>query len=103
MAIGQFYSRGWVKAFDLCPAMKGVAIGQVASVFLVATYYASILAITLNYFYNSFSLELPWGKCDPSWNVSCIPSTQIDNVISVNSTIKEMASSMSSSAEIYFE
>jgi solute carrier family 6 amino acid transporter-like protein 5/7/9/14 len=94
MYLGQFYSRGCIKAFDIVPAMRGVGMGQVLSIFTVATYYAPIMAITLSYLYSSFSLELPWGKCNPEWNVtSCVASSDSSNSTTENGT---------SSATLYF-
>ncbi|XP_017860214.1 PREDICTED: sodium-dependent nutrient amino acid transporter 1 isoform X1 [Drosophila arizonae] len=76
MVIGQFSSRGSVKVFDLCPAMKGVGIGQVISISLVTTYYVGIMGITLNYFYDSFRNPLPWSECQAEWGALCVASSQ---------------------------
>lgn len=96
MAIGQFSSRGSVKVFDCVPAMRGVGVGQVVSIAIVATYYSSLMALTLSYFFNSFQEVLPWSDCDPNWNVACIPSGSSDhgNMTWSNET--------KSSAELYF-
>lgn len=37
MVLGQFSSRGSVKVFDCVPAMRGVGVGQVVSIAIVAT------------------------------------------------------------------
>ncbi|EDW77462.2 uncharacterized protein Dwil_GK18075, isoform B [Drosophila willistoni] len=75
MVIGQFSSRGSVKVFDLCPAMKGVGIGQVISISLVTTYYVAIMGITLRYLYDSFRAPLPWSECQPDWQPYCVASS----------------------------
>lgn len=114
MVMGQFSSRGSVKGathlhlhlkfssififqfkvFDCAPAMRGVGVGQVVSVAIVATYYSSLMALTLNYFAVSFNSILPWRDCKPEWG-DCIPSTaQSANMTWSNNT--------KSSAELYF-
>ncbi|CRL07420.1 CLUMA_CG020393, isoform A [Clunio marinus] len=95
MVLGQFSSRGSVKVFDCVPAMRGIGVGQVVSITIVATYYSSLMALTLNFFESSFSSTLPWSSCKPEWG-SCIPSGQngVVNMTWNNST--------KSSAELYF-
>ncbi|KAL9703111.1 hypothetical protein quinque_006629 [Culex quinquefasciatus] len=73
MVMGQFCSSGCVKIYDLAPAMRGIGVGQSIAMFVVMTYYTPVLAITLRYLFASFSTELPWSKCDPSWS-RCIDS-----------------------------
>ena len=73
---------------DVCLLISGVGIGQMISVTSVFTYYTSIMAITMFYFFASFSAELPWARCDPSW-VNC------NDAYGSNGTI--------SSSEIYFK
>ena len=98
MVIGQFSSRGSVKVFDCVPAMRGIGFGQVVSIGTVATYYASLMALTLKYFFESFRSTLPWSECKEQWS-NCIPSSasglnNVSNVIRNNLT--------RSSAELYF-
>lgn len=95
MVLGQFSSRGSVKVFDCVPAMRGVGVGQVVSIAIVATYYSSLMALTLNYFADSFNAILPWSNCKPEWG-PCIPSTTHDNA---NMT---WGNETKSSAELYF-
>lgn len=94
MVLGQFSSRGSVKVFDCVPAMRGVGVGQVVSIAIVATYYSSIMAITLKYFSDSFNAILPWGSCKPEWG-SCIASGATNANMTWNNETK-------SSAELYF-
>uniref|UniRef100_A0A1A9W8E0 Transporter n=1 Tax=Glossina brevipalpis TaxID=37001 RepID=A0A1A9W8E0_9MUSC len=74
MIIGQFSSRGSVKVYDLCPAMRGVGIGQAFMMFVVGTYYEALCAIILNYVVQSFRNPLPWAYCSVEWNSNCIDS-----------------------------
>jgi solute carrier family 6 amino acid transporter-like protein 5/7/9/14 len=74
-----------------------VGIGQTLCIMVVATYYSSIMAITMRYLVDSFSAVLPWSECNPMWNVSCYPSSgsmKGSNITWTNDT--------KSSAELYF-
>ncbi|KAH8405750.1 hypothetical protein KR215_008271, partial [Drosophila sulfurigaster] len=70
--IGQFASRGCIRAFDMVPIMKGVAYGQVYSTALATTYYACIMALTIRYLVVSFSEVLPWTYCLVEWGPQCV-------------------------------
>ncbi|CAG9774078.1 unnamed protein product [Ceutorhynchus assimilis] len=104
--LGQFSSRGNVKMFEnLAPVLTGIGYGQLIGTFSVATYYCSLMAITLFYLINSFSRNLPWSTCHPDWqtvdwviksNVTCVPS----NSGAVNSS--STTGTEISSAELYF-
>ncbi|XP_055904335.1 sodium-dependent nutrient amino acid transporter 1-like [Eupeodes corollae] len=74
MLLGQFSSRGSVKLYDFAPIMRGVGFGQVISVAILATYYATLMALTCRYLIASFSSVLPWSYCRPEWGDSCIDS-----------------------------
>ncbi|XP_001357370.4 sodium-dependent nutrient amino acid transporter 1 isoform X2 [Drosophila pseudoobscura] len=116
MVIGQFSSRGSVKVFDLCPAMKGVGIGQALQVFMLSTYYAALVAIIGRYFYESFRNPLPWAKCHEEWGSNCIDSApdarnwlpqdpqdpQDDQPIQKNYTINDESQRVRTSSEWYF-
>uniref|UniRef100_A0A1Q3FKX7 Transporter n=1 Tax=Culex tarsalis TaxID=7177 RepID=A0A1Q3FKX7_CULTA len=95
MVLGQFSNRGCVKVYDLAPAMRGIGVGQTIAIFTVITYYAAILAITFRYLVASFSVELPWSTCDPSW-IDCVDSNVVGNVSMGN------GGKVQSSAELYF-
>ncbi|XP_017768588.1 PREDICTED: sodium-dependent nutrient amino acid transporter 1-like [Nicrophorus vespilloides] len=87
MALGQFSSRGNVKVFEaLAPALKGIGYGQLIGTICVATYYCSLMAITIFYLANSFTSELPWSTCKSEWaedlelnGITCIPSVNKGN------------------------
>ncbi|ETN63082.1 Sodium and chloride-dependent glycine transporter [Anopheles darlingi] len=98
MVLGQFSNRGCVKVYDLAPAMRGIGVGQTIAIFTVITYYTAVLAITLRYLIVSFSAELPWARCDPSWT-DCIDSWRTGNLTSAgdNGTLRK------ASAELYFD
>jgi solute carrier family 6 amino acid transporter-like protein 5/7/9/14 len=95
MLLGQFSSRGSVKVYDMAPIMRGVGYGQAMAMGIVSTYYASIMALTLKYFYESFNSVLPWTVCDPAWKVDCIPSGAERNASLYSNNSR-------SSSELYF-
>lgn len=96
MVLGQFSNRGCVKVYDMAPLMRGIGVGQTVAIFTVITYYAAVLAITFRYLVVSFSAELPWSTCDPSW-VDCVNSSFIGTIPMGNGT------KIQSSAELYFQ
>jgi solute carrier family 6 amino acid transporter-like protein 5/7/9/14 len=104
--IGQFSSKGSVKVYDLCPACKGIGVGQVLSLAAGATYYSALISIIFKYFFDSFSSELPWGQCNPSWSnlsdIKCIPSKfSNNNQLEIFNETSKFNQTMSS-AELYF-
>ncbi|XP_046404052.1 sodium-dependent nutrient amino acid transporter 1-like [Ischnura elegans] len=94
MAVGQFCNLGPVKIWNLCPAFRGVGWGQVISMTCVATYYCSLMAISVFYFCASFTSELPWSQCEETWK-NCSDSKPGSG----NSTAQP---GFRSSSEIYF-
>ncbi|XP_037826010.1 sodium-dependent nutrient amino acid transporter 1 isoform X2 [Lucilia sericata] len=78
MIIGQFSSRGSVKVFDLCPAMRGIGVGQAFMVYMLGTYYESVCALIAYYLVESFRDPLPWAYCRPQWGSNCLDSTPTD-------------------------
>ncbi|KAI8037182.1 hypothetical protein M5D96_009930 [Drosophila gunungcola] len=71
ISLGQFTGRGVVKAFDMAPLLKGVAVGQVLATAASITYYSSIMALTLRFLVASSGSELPWSRCWESWGSDC--------------------------------
>lgn len=118
MTLGQFSSRGNVKMFEaLSPALKGttkycciqkiviiitgIGYGQLIGTICVATYYCSLMAITLFYLINSFTSDLPWAECKEEWiepllaqNITCVPSSV--NNMTINTSLSQ------SSSELWF-
>uniref|UniRef100_A0A182QLZ8 Transporter n=1 Tax=Anopheles farauti TaxID=69004 RepID=A0A182QLZ8_9DIPT len=101
MIIGQFSSRGSVKVYDMAPIMRGVGYGQMLSTTIVTTYYASLMATTLRYLFDSFQSILPWAVCADSWAGSCIPSGS-SNASIANDLNGTVLANRTSSAELYF-
>lgn len=95
MILGQFTSKGSVKASSTILILKGVAIGQQFGVLTVVTYYTSLIALTLFYMVKSFSATLPWSYCWDTWDVPCVPA----DPKRYNGTIAQNATS---SSELYY-
>lgn len=98
MLLGQFTSKGSVKAMSVIPVMKGIAIGQQIAVICVLSYYTSLIALTLFYMVKSFYSRLPWSYCWDEWNdVHCIPADP-----KLNQTENPNNLPTYSSSELYF-
>ncbi|KAH8286191.1 hypothetical protein KR054_003993, partial [Drosophila jambulina] len=77
MLLGQFSSRGIVHVFDFAPMMRGVGYAQLLALGVLATYYASVMALTLRYFFDSFASELPWSTCREEWGPGCVNASAV--------------------------
>ncbi|XP_063709992.1 sodium-dependent nutrient amino acid transporter 1-like isoform X2 [Culicoides brevitarsis] len=95
MLIGQFSSRGSAKVYDLCPALRGVGLGQMTALGVVASLYSGTMAIILHYLYDSFWSPLPWAYCKPEWE-GCINASHHAEAGDINLT------NYKTSAEFYF-
>ncbi|XP_034654611.1 sodium-dependent nutrient amino acid transporter 1 isoform X2 [Drosophila subobscura] len=91
IALGQFTGRGVVKAFDMAPLLKGVAVGQVLATGASITYYSSIMALTLRFLVASLGSELPWSHCWVQWGSDCHDGSIVN------------ATGKMSPAQLYFE
>ncbi|KAF5304937.1 hypothetical protein FQA39_LY18987 [Lamprigera yunnana] len=101
MALGQFTSRGNVKTFSsFSPAFSGIGYGQLLGSMCIATYYCSLMAITLFYLINSFTSNLPWATCKPEWE----QQNMLRNITCVSSSEKESSDELNrvSSSELWF-
>ncbi|XP_077259916.1 sodium-dependent nutrient amino acid transporter 1-like [Temnothorax americanus] len=96
MILGQFSSRSAVKIWDLAPAFRGVGIAQCITLLALASYYCSLMALTLFYLVASFQTELPWGRCWKEWGEFCVDSLPGNHSVRIENI------SYSSSAELYF-
>jgi len=63
---------------------------------IVTTYYATLMAITLRYFVESFYPTLPWSYCREEWGPNCLDSTPQAVTDATQSTVR------TTSAEYYF-
>uniref|UniRef100_A0A1I8PI57 Transporter n=1 Tax=Stomoxys calcitrans TaxID=35570 RepID=A0A1I8PI57_STOCA len=100
MIMGQFSSRGSVKVYDYAPIMRGIGFGQFIAVFLIGTFYSSLMALTLRYLIDSFYAILPWSYCREEWGDMCIDSNY--KAQSENQKLDEGIGLKKTSAEFYF-
>ncbi|XP_011346370.1 sodium-dependent nutrient amino acid transporter 1-like isoform X1 [Ooceraea biroi] len=112
MIIGQFSSKSSVKVWGMSPGFTGVGWAQFCSTIALATYYSSLMALTLYYLIASFSAELPWATCLKEWGDTCVDSstkrnhnvdliTAEENVDVLNNLLNS-STQVQSSAELYF-
>lgn len=115
MILGQFTSKGSMKAVQVVPLMKGklklrklkalfiylnfystgVGWGQQIASASIATYYSAIVALTLSYVIKSFAYQLPWSTCE-DFDEKCFPAESLGR--SANGT-----EGAKSSAELFFK
>lgn len=96
MVIGQFSSKNSIDVFDMVPffrgkkknlfkniwmwnnpnffSFQGSGYGQLIAIFLLSTYYASIMSLIGRYLWDSFQSPLPWTLCKDEWQ-NCIDSS----------------------------
>ncbi|XP_018371466.1 PREDICTED: sodium-dependent nutrient amino acid transporter 1-like isoform X2 [Trachymyrmex cornetzi] len=111
MIIGQFSGSSSVKVWGMSPSFVGVGWAQFCSTIALATYYSSLMALTLYYLIASFSAELPWATCLKEWGDTCVDSStkrnhSADNTAEGNTDILNNflngSDKFQSSAELYF-
>ncbi|KAG9491232.1 hypothetical protein GDO78_006543 [Eleutherodactylus coqui] len=68
LALGQFSSLGPLAVWKISPLFKGVGMGMLLIVGLVAIYYNMIIAYVLFYLFASLTSSLPWEHCGNWWN-----------------------------------
>ncbi|EDW36740.1 GL18425 [Drosophila persimilis] len=99
MLLGQFSSRGIVQVFDFAPLMRGVGYAQLLALGVLATYYASVMALTLRYFFDSFSAVLPWSYCRPEWGDGCVSAASDGH----QPPVGQLSRNFSSSSQLYLQ
>uniref|UniRef100_A0AC11DAE9 Solute carrier family 6 member 6 n=1 Tax=Ovis aries TaxID=9940 RepID=A0AC11DAE9_SHEEP len=75
--IGQYTSEGGITCWEkICPLFAGIGYASIVIVSLLNIYYIVILAWATYYLFQSFQSELPWAKCNHSWNTPhCLEDT----------------------------
>lgn len=101
LLLGQFSSKGCINVYDICPAVRGVGVGQCFCTIIVLTIYASVMALTIRFFLLSFNDTLPWSYCHDSWNTSCVDSAMKLSNFTTGDTMK-ILERPKSSAELFF-
>lgn len=67
----------------------GSGVGQIIAIFMLSTYYASLMALIGRYLYDSFQSPLPWSICKDTW-INCTDASA------------RTAENVTSSSELYF-
>uniref|UniRef100_A0A8B9R008 Transporter n=1 Tax=Anas platyrhynchos TaxID=8839 RepID=A0A8B9R008_ANAPL len=75
LSLGQFSSLGPLAVWKISPLFKGVGMGTILIVSLVAIYYNMIIAYVLFYLFASLTSDLPWQHCGNWWNTE-LPSEE---------------------------
>ncbi|XP_040538667.1 sodium-dependent proline transporter isoform X1 [Gallus gallus] len=68
LSLGQFSSLGPLAVWKISPLFKGIGMGTILIVSLVAIYYNMIIAYVLFYLFASLTSDLPWQHCGNWWN-----------------------------------
>ncbi|KAF2369074.1 Sodium:neurotransmitter symporter [Trinorchestia longiramus] len=93
LCLGQFASAGAVKVWELSPAFRGVGYGQAIATWSVVTYYVSLMALTVFYFFSSFSSVLPWAECGEVWSTRyCVHATTNHSLLTFNASLAKSSS-----------
>uniref|UniRef100_H2Z8Z1 Transporter n=1 Tax=Ciona savignyi TaxID=51511 RepID=H2Z8Z1_CIOSA len=75
VSLGQYMSEGGVTSWRITPIGTGIGYASMVVVALLNIYYIVILAWAFFYLFQSFTTELPWGKCGQYWNTPCCVAT----------------------------
>ncbi|XP_045191377.2 sodium- and chloride-dependent glycine transporter 1-like [Mercenaria mercenaria] len=73
LCLGQFSGISCLYVWKFCPLFKGIGYMMLVVSFVYCWYYIMVMVWVMVYFVQSFTSELPWGKCGQWWNTdSCI-------------------------------
>ncbi|KAK2506495.1 hypothetical protein MC885_008342, partial [Smutsia gigantea] len=79
LALGQFHREGAAGVWKICPILKGVGFTVILISLYVGFFYNVIIAWALHYFFSSFATELPWTRCNHTWNSASCSDTPPSN------------------------
>ncbi|CAO1367739.1 unnamed protein product [Diamesa serratosioi] len=69
LALGQHERKGAITCWgNLVPLFKGIGYAVCLIAFYVDFYYNVIIAWSLRFFFASFTNDLPWTRCNNTWN-----------------------------------
>ncbi|KAK3589108.1 hypothetical protein CHS0354_017450 [Potamilus streckersoni] len=68
MSLGQFHREGPITVWKIVPICKGIGYASCFMAYIVAFYYNVVIGWSFFYLFSSFTLNLPWGGCNNSWN-----------------------------------
>ncbi|GFT49829.1 sodium- and chloride-dependent glycine transporter 2 [Nephila pilipes] len=88
MSFGQFASLGPITIWKISPLFKGLGYGMVIISGIVCIYYNVIIAWTLYYIYQSYTV--PWATCNNWWNTpDCV--MQSASALDSNYTLRNIS------------
>ena len=107
LSMGQFSGKSAAKVWDMVPIARGVGYGQCITCFYIATYYCSIIALAIHYFFASFSTTLPWTESIRSASLDQLlfnKNASIDDLNAEHRPSEHVVehANMTSLAEMYF-
>lgn len=69
LAIGQYHRLGYISIWEkVYPPLKGIGYAMLVINFYILSYYNTIIAWSVYYFFVSFRTVVPWAYCKNSWN-----------------------------------
>ncbi|KAG8232865.1 hypothetical protein J437_LFUL012481 [Ladona fulva] len=75
VAMGQFTGKGSGKWWCVCPALRGIAVGQFIASVAMVSYYGVFSSFALLYLIQAFNIKIPWVNCkDVSKTIKCFDS-----------------------------
>ncbi|XP_055935396.1 sodium- and chloride-dependent GABA transporter 2-like [Argiope bruennichi] len=92
VAVGQYFRKGGIGIWKLCPILKGIGYASMTIVALYNIYFIIVVSWVLFYFVNSFTFLLPWQRCDAPWNT---PACTVIETLAHNATVSLNASNAS--------
>uniref|UniRef100_A0A672Z5N3 Transporter n=1 Tax=Sphaeramia orbicularis TaxID=375764 RepID=A0A672Z5N3_9TELE len=76
VSMGQLTGQGGITCWrKICPLFEGLGYGSQVIMLYTVMYYIVILAWAFLYLFSSFTSELPWARCNNTWNTGT-PATQ---------------------------
>uniref|UniRef100_A0A672Z246 Transporter n=1 Tax=Sphaeramia orbicularis TaxID=375764 RepID=A0A672Z246_9TELE len=74
VSMGQLTGQGGITCWrKICPLFEGLGYGSQVIMLYTVMYYIVILAWAFLYLFSSFTSELPWARCNNTWNTDdCI-------------------------------
>ncbi|CAH8680904.1 unnamed protein product [Schistosoma rodhaini] len=86
VTVGQVTRRGVIAAWNICPLFQGIGYACTVINFFLNCYYTVIMAWAFHYIFSSFTSQLPWTRCDQSWNT---PACRVFTSRPINSSTIE--------------
>ena len=104
LIMGQFSSMTATKVWkEMTPLFRGIGFGQLIACIYVLSYYSTLIAIAIYYFFASFSKTLPWTKCDPDIHtvIDGIQEICKEELDEINSTVHQLPQNLTINREHY--